>query len=311
MHACNLAQDVITCQQAVSDILASVSRDIYINQTITRFGAQEKQVGGTCYAHATAAVLHLAMKRIIGREGGYPDFDVLRDLLIGCYGRDGAHVEIVLKEVCPQYRLQFQKVDSKGAMHAVMSNRPVIATFYLTGEKKHGKCQNEWEIFSKFYKANPRGILTTKELDIRQRCTGLETTGHAVVLTSYDSKCLRLMNSWGTEWADDGFFSVQNAEVLGLKFFDVFWTLDDLTCDEKVYYDIHGPELAAKLMANVTGLQDSEFECPLCHSKSKVTQFGGRLKRARCPVCRREFRCGDAENILALKFILNHRANSL
>ena len=42
------------------------------------------------------------------------------------------------------------------------------------------------------------------------------------------------MNSCGTDWGDDGFFKIENEDVLRselwqMKFFDVYWTLDMLT----------------------------------------------------------------------------------
>ena len=299
--ACDLARDVVTSQETLSDILATVSLDIYINQSTIEFGAK-RQIGGTCYANATAAVLHLAMKRILGREGGYPDFDMLRDQMIACYGEHGANTRRVLQEICPQYRLHCQSVDTKGAMLAITSKRPVVARFNLT--------DREWNNFSNFYKGNPTGVLTTNEIDIDEREPGVKTSGHAVVLTSFNSKCLRLMNSWGTEWADDGFFNVQDADVLRFEFIDVFWTLDDLTSDEKAYYDKHGSEVAYKLIRTLTGLQVAKCQCPLCLRTSKVSQFMGRLTRAKCPICRGEFRCGEAENNLALNLYLTSLCKS-
>jgi C1A family cysteine protease len=53
---------------------------------------------------------------------------------------------------------------------------------------------------------------------------------------SYDDKSLRLLNSWGTNWADGGFFRVKDAKVLGLEFIDVFWNLEDLTDAENQAY---------------------------------------------------------------------------
>ena len=293
--ACNLAHDVVTCQDALSDVLSLVSLDIYINQSTTGFGAK-KQIGGTCYANASAAVLHLAMKRILGREGGYPEFKMLRDQMIDSYGRYGADTRRVLQEICPRYRLQCQSVDIKGAMRAITAKRPVVARFRLTDQ--------EWDDFGKFFDENPKAVLTRNDIDNCKRQPGVQTGGHAVVLTSYNSTCLRFMNSWGSKWADNGFFNVQNVAVLGLEFFDVFWTLDDLTNNEKAYYDEHGSEVAATFVSKLTSLQVAEFQCPLCHSTSKVTQFTGQLTRASCPVCRGEFQCGKAGNILALNLYL-------
>jgi aminopeptidase C len=110
----------------------------------------------------------------------------------------------------------------------------VVAIFFLTDD--------EWMAFSNFYEDYPMGILTQNELDVRRRRKSLRTSGHAVVLTSYNSKCLTFMNSWGQKWGDNGFFRVQNAEVLQLEFFDVYWTLNDLIEGEKECYHQRGSE---------------------------------------------------------------------
>ncbi len=82
---CGLARDVVCNQDALADVLSAVDLDIYFNKANDGFKAME-QVGETCYANAAAAVMHLAMKRIVGREGGYPDFFELRETLIRQYG---------------------------------------------------------------------------------------------------------------------------------------------------------------------------------------------------------------------------------
>ena len=148
-------------------------------------------------------------------------------------------------------------------------------------------------------------MLTQNELDIRKRPKGVPTGGHAVVLTSYNSKCLTLMNSWGDEWTDNGFFRVQNAEVLQLEFFDVYWTLNDLTDGEKEYYREHGHEVAQKLMNSLKGLQNAKYTCPKCHQESLVTEFTGTLTKVQCPRCSEKFSTNDnAGNILALNTYL-------
>ncbi|CAB4015138.1 uncharacterized protein LOC113681283 [Paramuricea clavata] len=199
-EACDMARNVVFSQDALADLLVSVDLDIYINQTKGSFKAKE-QVGGTCYANACAAVLHLAMKRILGREDGYPDFHALKDEMIRMYGSDGAYTIRVLQTLCPKYRLHCQKASVKQAMEAIVKKRPVVATFCLTKE--------EWEAFRHFYATNPTSVLTADEINVRQRREGAVLTGHAVVLTSYNSKCLTLMNSWGSSWGDMGFFRVK------------------------------------------------------------------------------------------------------
>ena len=218
-------------------MLISVDLDIYINQSTNSFEAEE-QVGNTCYAYASATVLHLAMKRFLGREGGYPEFKALRDEMIkGFGGVDGANTSQVLDEIYPKYRLHCRDVNPKEAMQAIVEKRPVVATFRLTEE--------EWKIFRNFSQNDPTGILTEKEIDVCNRNAHDATKGHAVVLTSYNSKCLTLLNSQKTGRDNMGFFRVQNADVLEMDFFDVYWTLEELTEGEKKYYDDNGSEVVA------------------------------------------------------------------
>ncbi len=90
-------------------------------------------------------------------------------------------------------------------------------------------------------------------------------SGHAVVLTSFNSKCL----------------------------------------GEKEYYQKHGPEVAAKLMKSLKGLQNAKYTCPECEQSSLVTEFEGTLSKVRCPKCSHEFSTNDnAGNILALNVYL-------
>lgn len=291
---CDLARDVVCCQDALSDILSSVSLDLYINQANEGF-EPKKQRGGTCYANASAAVLHLAMQRIVGRDGGYPDFFQLRDEMIRKYGERGANTLRVLQEVCPRYRLQCQEVDVLGALKAVTEKRPVLARFRLTDA--------EWDIFSDFYRTNRRGTLSSSELRIR-RPTAENLGGHAVVLTSFDSQGLRLMNSWGDTWADGGFFRVSDADVLGLEFVDVYWTMFDLRRTEIEAYEKHGAEIAKTLLSRLKGLQMAQYECPLCHQKSGLGEFSGHTLATTCPKCRGNFRIQNPGDDLALNLYL-------
>ena len=291
---CDMAKNGVLSQDVLSDVLSSVDLDVYINQANDSFGAKTQR-GGTCYANASAAVMHLAMKRIIGRYGGYPDFFELRANLIAKYGEDGASTKEVLEEICPKYRLQCQTVDAIGAMEAISEKRPVVVTFHLTGA--------QWDQFDQFYKENPRGILTRSYLDSK-RYSESEPGGHAVVLTSYDAESFRLMNSWGDDWADQGFFRVQNSDVLGLKFVDVFWTLNDLGKREKKAYEQHGAEVAGKLLKSLKGIQVVKNKCPLCTVESKVVDFSGHLLKAKCPACGGTFNANKEGGDLALNLYL-------
>ena len=302
-EGCEVARNVVCCQDALSDMLASVNMDFYINQKVKDYKAK-LQEGDTCAANAAATVLHLSMTRIRGREGGCPDFYTLRDEIVKEFDPenypDGVPTIRVLQKMCPKYRLRCKQVNYKEAMQAVSSSRPVVATFRLT--------EKEWDRFHKFYddESNKKGILTEREIDITDRPPETPDFGHAVVLTSFDSECLRLLNSWGEKWADMGFFRVQKADVLGLKFIDVYWTEDDLKEEEIIYFKKHGSTVARQLMEKLPSLKRAEYTCPKCGKRSPVMEFTGTLSRAKCPKCEKEISTENAQegNILALNIYL-------
>ncbi|XP_068738582.1 uncharacterized protein [Montipora capricornis] len=291
---CDVAKRAVLSQDALSDVLSDLDLDLYINNTNKRFKPTEHDKD-TCYAHAAAAVMHLAMKRIIGRVGGYPDLHELRKKLITKYGEEAAFPLQHLREVCPEYRLKCKSVNVVQAIQAISEKRPVVATFYLT--------EAQWDRFDQFYEENRKGILTKSYLNSKTD-SGNWPGGHAVVLTSYDAQSLRLMNPCGEDFADGGFFRVQDADVLGLKFVDVYWDLNDLMEEEKKAYKQHGAQVADKLMKRLKGLQEATYKCPKCDAVSKVEEYSGHALNAKCPKCRRTFNPNEEDGDLAWNLYL-------
>ena len=299
-EACDLARDVVCSQEALSDLLADVDLDVYINQSVRDYEAQEKQEGHSCYAHAPATVLHLAMKRIYGPENDVPTFNGLKNEMIDHFGKERSKMKLVLQRMCTKYRLRYKKVDLKGAVEAVASSRPVIATCKLT--------LDEWGRFKKFFKTDREGILTNKEIDITTRPSDSNKFGHATVLTSFNSKYLRLLNSGGSDWGDKGFFKVQNADVLGFKFYDVYWEVEDLNEKERTSFKELGSKRAKWLMETLPSLQRDDYtmKCPRCQVDSPVKDFTGNLLQAKCFKCKKAFKLNEVSegNILALNIYL-------
>ena len=301
---CKLAQDVLYCKDALSDVLASVDLGIFqIKQDVEAYRkAKGEQRGNAYYANACATVLYLSMKRIIGREGAYPSFQELRKECIRRFEREGADPLKVLQQMCSHYRLCWREVDFKDALEAVSLSRPVVASCWLT--------EHEWDSFRKFFgdDRNRTGILTRKEIDLTVRPPNSPTIGHSVVLTSFDRESLRFLNSWGEDWGDMGFFRVQNADVLGLKFIDIYWTKENLQKEEKNYFMKHGSDVSRKLMTSLASLKQEEYTCPMaeCSKRSPVMEFTGFLSRAKCPKCGKEVSTENAQqgNILALSIYL-------
>ena len=140
---------------ALVHLLERIHLATYINQTNAEFEPKQ-QHPGTCYANAIAAVFHLAMSRIVGREGGVPDFYKIRDRIIREYGVQGANTFKVLTRICSKYRLRFRKVTEAGARKAINERRPVVARFSLY--------DGQWKKFSAFYRMTPKRILRKRDL---------------------------------------------------------------------------------------------------------------------------------------------------
>ncbi|CAF5166188.1 unnamed protein product, partial [Rotaria magnacalcarata] len=68
----------------------------------------------------------------------------------------------------------------------------------------------------------PQGVLESKDLGPVR--FGEEQSGHAVALMKCDPTSLTFINSWGTGFADKGFFRVRDQAALNLQFYDVYWT---------------------------------------------------------------------------------------
>ena len=86
-------------------MVAEVDLDVYINQSVRDYKAQGKQEGDTCFTYASATVLHLAMKRIHGRQGKIPTFRGLKDEMIDHFGEKASNIKTVLEKRC-KYRLR-------------------------------------------------------------------------------------------------------------------------------------------------------------------------------------------------------------
>jgi hypothetical protein len=276
----NLIQYITESNDVLLNIIGRVSLDIYINAANSTFVPQE-QTGATCYAHAVASVFHLAMRRIEGRENGVPDFTDICQKLIDEYGKCGATTEYVLNIWAPKYRLHSMKVDEFGARQAINQRRPVVATFVLDDKK--------WEAFSMFYRNQPQGILESRDLSVAS--VGNKLVRHAVVLIKCEPTSLTLMNSWGSSFADGGFFRVRNQAVLNLTFYDVYWNVDDLKESEIKAYQAKssqvGQTMIQKLPASIKNLP---YKCPQCHQCSAAIAFITHFLEAECPKCHQHFK---------------------
>ncbi len=126
---CILARDVICNQDALADFLSAVDLDIYVNGVNAKNLRARHQRGETCYANTIGVVMHLAIKRIQDREGGYPEFEELRETILQrCGGIKNNEVPDVLQELCREYRLEARKVNEEEAQ----KHEPVVINIYIS-----------------------------------------------------------------------------------------------------------------------------------------------------------------------------------
>jgi hypothetical protein len=289
-----IAQMTMSCD-ALVDLVGKVDLATLINQENAQFKAKEQKFE-TCYANAIAAVFYLAMHRIVGRKGGHPDFCDIRERIVDEYGYEGAYTDKVLKNVSGEYRLHCVEVDGNGAREALNERRPVVARFIWYEE--------EVERFNEFFRKSPKGTLRKNDL---RGVTGNKESGHAVVMMRISPRGITFMNSWGQKFANGGFFSVENEDVLrGMKFYDVYWLETELKQSEKEAYDRECSKKCGELAQAFPSIIDLPFVCPECNHESLIREFSGHALNAQCPKYCQSFKPTNKQLIESL-YIQAHK----
>jgi len=171
-----------------AEMIGQISLDDYVRKYNSDVSATNQGTEKICWAHATATVVHLASKRVVGRE--VSNFAVIRSEFLDEFGRTGQNVETVLSRMCPKYRLQYKEVNEAEARDAIHARRPVVATFALD--------RANWANFSDFFGRSPEGILTGDVMNAEPtlaKARAVRVGGHAVVLIRCDETSLTFMNS--------------------------------------------------------------------------------------------------------------------
>lgn len=156
----------------------------------------------------------------------------------------------ILKRISNHFKFDLNKVDENGARKAVMKARICVVRFGLT--------EKQWENFNEFYKDNPKGILTKDILGERNKDENLK--GHAVILTQIFPDNLYFLNSYGNNWGDDGYFRVQNAEVLNAKFMEIIIEPYKYTDEQKEKFERVVTKVYETMNKNLFGDDDDNLD---------------------------------------------------
>lgn len=258
------------CKDSLSTWKMNLPLSEYLEQEQTPF-VPTSQKGVSCFVNAAGTVLHMALTRSFrNNTESVPCFQVVKDIIRKHYGKGCTRTVYVLRAACKQYNFQVKEIEESEAVEVMSHGRPTLASFSLK--------ESEWEIFLKFFEHHSRGMLDTDVLDISKRKVG-RLYEHSVVFTSFHESCLRFMNSWGSDWADVGFFKVKTSAVLNMKFYDIVTPQDK---DESV-----GKTEIYKLIYKLNG---DEYTCSSCGQTSFVLEYTGTLTSFFCPKCKTIFK---------------------
>ena len=278
------------------DVLGRVRLDEYIDEEYVRTCTNPSDQGqsSTCYAHATAAVLHMALTRIVGREGGCSSIRDIRKRILKKFPTKsgGWSTRDISDEAAAWYRpLRIRQVDEEGARQAVLRRRPVLTTFHLS--------DSGWHKFNQHFReaGTRRTALTYDHMTPHRSST--PDGGHAVVLIGCDPCTLTFLNSWGSQWGNNGSFSVEDHTVLEVDnapegarvcIYDVFWFEHDLTSAESQAYNEKVDEALNARAAQHPSIFELESRCPHCNVNAPIAKFTGSIHEAVCPHCHRSFK---------------------
>jgi len=195
---------------------------------------------GSCWAHATTSALSDRIK--IARKGAWPDVNIAPQVLVSCNeGNDGCHGgdprsanawmadNDISDETCAIYRAMGHDNGLKCGELSLCENCirdkgcVKIPKYFKFRVDEYDGVSGEENMMAEIYQRGPIscGISVTKEVvdfkggEVFYDKTGAQTIEHEISVVGWGVdeatgwKYWRIRNSWGTYWADQGFFKLR------------------------------------------------------------------------------------------------------
>ena len=261
----------------------------------------KNQIFGTCWANAIAGSIFLANKRILGRKT--ETFETYREYIIkrACGVGDGGKVSSpnVIKFL-EKKNFHVKRVNLSGAKTAIMKGRFIYFVFWLNNK--------QWDNFSKFCCPRRPGILDEKVLN-HECYSNMQSnvSGHAVILIEITKNYYRFLNSWGSNWGENGTFKVTDPEILkpyneqsNPEYYDIFFYETELSKNEKDYYyqninyiryiySTFGEMSVERIRNRMNIFYQINYPCKICKRRMKKNEFIKKIEnglyKVKCPSC--------------------------
>ena len=232
--------------------------------------------------------------------------------------------EIVTK-ILSIFKLRAKEVSPDEARIAIMKGKQCLCHFCLFKE--------EWKNFNAFLEdeKNKKRIITPNKILIKNIKYDNDTKvlGHVVVLISIEEKCLKLLNSYGRDEGDNGYFGIKDHKSLRkMKFVEIYWEKDDLTKEEKDQYKNNyfpfikqASNYLSEPDLNIKKDLQKEVKCPMCKQNYNLNNFelilyqehkendetDTRKLKIKClnPKCNELFESDSITTLLYLKNLIN------
>jgi len=195
----------------------------------------EAQTCGNCFVHATTGVTEGRLQILYGSRIGNDGIDMNEmEFPNGCSGGDPITAMYYIKNnkmgsevgAYPNYQnvkwtiQSYQRISGITRIKEDLVSGPIVACFYVYAD------------FGNFFSNNPTGVY---------HYNGIDTLvgGHAVVIVSYneDEQYWLCKNSWGENWADNGYFRIGYGECFIESYENCFVNVDQ-TCYAKLVPDL-------------------------------------------------------------------------